>query len=174
MTCSATSFAFDKSGIAIGLGFTGYASDLGEHLVLVGEEIQYHVKADYTFSNGLLIGGAFAPSQELHTGRLESHSIYAGYQTDIGLRLLAGVTKTRVENVDVYSLYRVTTINGTTDGLMLGVGYSPDRWGVPLYADLSYSFLDDIQAREQSWLGTDLGVKQLDSSMLRFTMGFKF
>ncbi|MDK9761318.1 hypothetical protein KI743_04840 [Vibrio sp. D420a] len=49
-----TSFAADKSGTTLGLGLTHYTQDLGSALSLLGEENTYHLKGDYTFSNGVL------------------------------------------------------------------------------------------------------------------------
>ena len=171
--------AANKSGFALGMGATFFTQDLGNALDLVDEKVTYHFQGDYTFENGLFIGGSITPMHGLYAGsKIGNHSIYGGYQFDNGLRLKIGSSSVKIKDVIIYETPSyVETADSKQGGLLLGAGWvgkSPALpKGVKVFVDGSYSFLGSSSLNGRDYHGSSFSLKS-DTGMARFTFGFKF
>lgn len=183
--------AGSKSGFAIGLGMVDFNGDLGKSLSHSKEtdDKAFNIQADYTFENGVIIGGMYSPKKTVSSGssdwgshkdELSSDALYMGYQFDSGIRVKLGSAAVRFKGKSNsgYTDWEGDYVSTTSEsyklnqrGLYLGLG-----WVTPvgIYADISYTKLNLAEAESHHHISGHYDSDSADGGFTQFTLGYKF
>lgn len=129
--------AQDKSGFALTGGMVNYTGKLGDYLdENDGSKYVFQLGADYTFSQGVILGvSSTAPNKLDDDNDLSAATLFAGYELDCGVRLKAGLG---------YSFIQADRRTDHESGLMLGLGYAFDNG---IIVEGAYTDIDGEKAK---------------------------
>jgi hypothetical protein len=127
-----TPLAKDKSGVALLAGIVSYDSYIGATLEAdSGSDRVFKFGADYTFSQGVILGLDATGLQAIESDRaFGTANVFTGYEFDGGMRFKAGLGCIIVDD------QAAAEIN-TEAGYTLGLGYAFDS-GIIIEAAYTY------------------------------------